>query len=59
MDEELAKASLMAKGDGIDFSETFSLVIKPSTIRVVLTLLVVKQWDLWQLDVKNDFLHAI
>ena len=52
----------MAKGfsqvDGIDFSETFSHVIKPTSICLVLTIAVVKGWDIRQLDVKNTFLHG-
>ncbi|MCI81567.1 retrovirus-related pol polyprotein from transposon TNT 1-94, partial [Trifolium medium] len=36
------KARLVAKGflqtPGVDFTETFSLVIKPVTIRIILTL---------------------
>jgi len=36
----------------IDFDETFSLVVKPATIRVVLSLAV------HQLDVKNAFFHG-
>lgn len=40
------KTHLVAKGfnqvDGIDFSETFSSIIKPASIRLVLTIAVVK-----------------
>lgn len=59
---ERLKAGLVAKGfnqvDGVDFSETFSFVIKPTSIRLVLTLAVVKGWEIHQLDVKNAFLHG-
>jgi hypothetical protein len=42
---------------GIDFGETFTPVIKPATIRTVLTIATLKQWATRQLDVSNAFLH--
>lgn len=56
------KAKLVAKGfsqvEGLDFAETFSLVIKPATIRLVLSLALVCGQPIKQLDVQNAFLHG-
>lgn len=43
---------------GFDFNETFSPVIKPVTIRIILTLAFTRKWNLLQLDVNNAFLNG-
>ncbi|GJY61695.1 ribonuclease H-like domain-containing protein [Tanacetum coccineum] len=56
------KARLVANSstqlEAVDVDETFSPVVKPGTIRTVLSLAVSRYWPIHQLDVKNDFLHG-
>ena len=56
------KARLVVKGfaqkKGIDFDEIFSLVVKMTSIRTILSQVVVEDLHLEQLDVKTTFLHG-
>jgi histone deacetylase 1/2 len=56
------KAHLVAKGFkqkyGLDYDETFSLVVKPTTIRLLLSLAVTRGWSIRQIDIQNAFLHG-
>uniref|UniRef100_A0A2N9IHB3 Integrase catalytic domain-containing protein n=1 Tax=Fagus sylvatica TaxID=28930 RepID=A0A2N9IHB3_FAGSY len=59
---ERYKTWLVAKGYtqtyGINYHETFALVAKINTIRVLLSLAANLDWPLQQFDVKNTFLHG-
>lgn len=57
------KSRLVDKGFkqryGIDYEDTFNLVVKMSTIRIILSIAVSRGWNLRQLYVQNAFLHGI
>jgi hypothetical protein len=57
------KAHLVAKcfkqRHDIVYDDTFSHVVKAATIRLVLSLVVSRNWCLCQLNVQNVFLHSV
>lgn len=59
---ERYKALLVAWGFShkyrLDYDETFSPIAKITTVRALLALATSKCWRLWQMDVKNAFLHG-
>ncbi|KAH9752991.1 retrovirus-related pol polyprotein from transposon RE1 [Citrus sinensis] len=59
---EKYKARLVAKGfqqiEGVNYFETFSPVVKSATVRVILSLAVMNQWQIRQVDVNNAFLNG-
>jgi hypothetical protein len=59
---ERHKACLVAKElhqqPGIDYKETFSLVVKPATIRTVFSMAYSASWSMRQINIQNAFLHG-
>ena len=56
------RARLVAKGYtqqyGLNYYDTFSLVTKIASVRLLLSMVAMHSWPLFQLDIKNVFLHG-
>lgn len=60
---ERFKAHLVTNGmcqvNGVDVVETFALVIKPASVKLILIFAITWGWELRQYDVSNTVLHGV
>lgn len=56
------KARLVARGfsqrEGVDYSETFAPVVRPESIRILLSLAVRNDFEIYKFDIKTAFLYG-
>jgi hypothetical protein len=60
---EKYKSRFVARGfsqkEGIDYEETFSLVVRYTSIRTIIALAAKMKWKLHQMDVKTTFINGV
>ena len=56
--KEILVAKLFSKFQFIEYNDTFSLVEKMDSIRLVLAIAASKQWKVHHMDVKSALLHG-
>ena len=58
-----SKERLVARGfyqkEGINYEETFSPVVRYTSIRAIMEIASMMKWDLHQMDVKTSFLNGV
>ena len=56
------KARLVVLGNrqmyGVDYVETFVPVVKMTIVQTIIVIATSQNWSLYQMDVKDDFLHG-
>ena len=59
---DLRKVRLVAKGYtkiyGSDYYDTFFLVTKIASVRLLLSMVAMRSWPMYQLDIMSEFLHG-
>ena len=45
--------------EGIDYPETFALVVKPMSYKAIFALVAAKNWEVHQMNVKTAFLYGL
>jgi hypothetical protein len=58
VERQKAQSRGFSQVEGIDYNETFSLVAKMNSIRLVLALPASHKWEVHHIDVKYNFLHG-
>ena len=57
--KEIFVAQGSSQKEGIDYEETFAPVVRYTSIRTIIALVVVMKWKIHQMDVKTTFLNGV